>query len=196
MAFLYRKLIPLLLLALALFATGCGSDDDLDVPSGAVAVVGEREIPKSEFDALLEQAEANFQAQKQEFPQAGTPEYENLKNSIVRSLVERAQWEQKAGEMGIQVTDAEVTERLDGLKEQSFQGDEEAYRAELEKAGLTEKQLRDQIRRSSPRTRPRRPTAGSSPWPRGKRSLPSTSSSSTRRRASSRSRSRRTSAGT
>jgi foldase protein PrsA len=146
MAFLYRKLIPLLLLALALFATGCGSDDDLDVPSGAVAVVGEREIPKSEFDALLEQAEANFQAQKQEFPQAGTPEYENLKNSIVRSLVERAQWEQKAGEMGIQVTDAEVTERLDGLKEQSFQGDEEAYRAELEKAGLTEKQLRDQIR--------------------------------------------------
>ena len=145
MAFLCRKLIPLLLLALALSAAGCGSDGELEVPSGAVAVVGEREIPKSEFDALLDQAEANFQAQKQEFPQAGTPEYENLKNSIVRNLVERAQWEQKAEEMGIRVTDAEVTERLEQLKEQSFQGDEEAYQEELEKAGLTEEQLRDQI---------------------------------------------------
>jgi foldase protein PrsA len=143
MAFLYRKLIPLLLLALV--AVGCGSDGEAEVPAGAIAVVGDREVPKSEFDALLGQAEANFQAQKQEFPQAGTPEYENLKNSIVRNLVERAQWEQKAEEMGIQVTDAEVTERLEELKEQSFQGDEEAYEEELEKAGLTEEQLRDQI---------------------------------------------------
>lgn len=146
MAFLYRKLTPLLLLALALVATtGCGSDGEPEVPAGAVAVVGEREIPKSDFDALLEQAEANFEAQKQEFPQAGTPEYENLKNSIVRSLVERAQWEQKADEMGIEVSDAEVTERLEQIKEESFQGDEDAYQAELEKAGLTEEQLRDQI---------------------------------------------------
>jgi foldase protein PrsA len=146
MAFLYRKLTPLLLLALAFFAVGCGSDGEPEVPSGAIAVVADREIPKSEFDALLAQAETNFQAQKQEFPQAGTPEYENLKNSIVRNLVERARWEQKAEEMGVQVTDAETTRRLEELKEQTFQGDEAAYRDELEKAGLTEEQLRDQVR--------------------------------------------------
>ena len=55
-----RKLIPLLLLALAtaLVAAACGSGDKQGtVPAGAIALVGERAIPKADLDRLLEQLE-------------------------------------------------------------------------------------------------------------------------------------------
>jgi foldase protein PrsA len=144
-----RKTIPLLTLALALAAAGCGGGDEggkPEVPAGAIAVVGEFQIEKTEFNRLLEQARKSFEAQEQEFPEAGTPEYEDVKSSIVSSLVEEAQWEQEATEMGIKVTDQEVTKRLDELKEQFFQGDEKKYAEELDRQGLTEAQVRDEIR--------------------------------------------------
>jgi foldase protein PrsA len=143
-----RKTIPLLLLALALAVAGCGGEEASrpEVPQGSIAVVGEQEIAKAEFDRLVEQARKSFEAQDQEFPEAGTPEYEELKSSIVRSLVEEAQWAQEADEMGITVTDQEITKRLDELKEQFFQGDEKKYTEELERQGLTEQQVRDEIR--------------------------------------------------
>jgi foldase protein PrsA len=146
MSSLLRKTIPLLLLALALFAAACGSGDSRDVPAGAVALVGEEEIPKADFDALIGQAERNYEAQKQEFPKAGTPEYENLKNAIVKSLVERVQWEQKGEEMGVRVTDQDLEKRLDEEKERFFEGDEEKYEAELAKLGLTDAQVREELR--------------------------------------------------
>jgi foldase protein PrsA len=144
-----RKTTTLFALAVALAAAGCGGGDDEsrpEVPQGAIAIVGEQAITKAEFDRLIEQAEANFEAQDQEFPAAGTPEYEDLKSSIVRSLVEEAQWAQEAREMGIEVTDQEVNKRLTELKQQFFQGNQKKYEEELEKQGLTEQQVRDEIR--------------------------------------------------
>jgi foldase protein PrsA len=143
-----RKTTTLLLLALALAASGCGGDEagKPDVPPGAIAVVGEVEIARTEFDRLIDQAKKSFEAQEQDFPEAGTPEYEDVKSSIVRSLVEEAQWAQEADEMGIKVTDQEVNKRLDELKEQFFQGDDKKYEEELERQGLTEAQVRDEIR--------------------------------------------------
>jgi foldase protein PrsA len=143
-----RKTISLLALALALAASGCGGEEAgrPDVPPGAIAIVGEQEIARTEFDRLIEQARKSFEAQEQDFPEAGTPEYEDLKSSIVTSLVEEAQWAQEADEMGINVTDQEVNKRLDELKEQFFQGDEKKYEEELERQGLTEEQVRDEIR--------------------------------------------------
>jgi parvulin-like peptidyl-prolyl isomerase len=143
-----RKTTSLLVLALALAASGCGGEEagKPDVPPGAIAVVGEFEIARTEFDRLIDQAKKSFEAQEQDFPEAGTPEYEDVKSSIVRSLVEEAQWQQEADEMGIKVTDQEVTKRLDELKEQFFQGDDKKYEEELERQGLTEAQVRDEIR--------------------------------------------------
>lgn len=143
-----RKTISLLALALALAASGCGGEEagKPDVPPGAIAIVGEFEIARTEFDRLIEQAKKTFEAQEQDFPEAGTPEYEDVKSSVVKSLVEEAQWGQEAAEMGIKVTDQEVTKRLDELKEQFFQGDQKKYEEELERQGLTEQQVRDEIR--------------------------------------------------
>ena len=137
-------------LALGIAAVGCGGDDDegasADVPADAIAVVGDRAIPKSEYDRLLSQAQKTYEAREQEFPEAGTPEFAQLRNAIVTSLVEQAQFEIAAEELDITITDEDLDKRLDELKEQFFEGDEEAYKAELEKQGLTEEQVLKDLR--------------------------------------------------
>jgi foldase protein PrsA len=60
--------------------------------------------------------------------------------------VQRAQFEQKAAEMEIEVTDADVDARLKQIKEQYFSGDEKKYEEQLEQQGLSEEQVRRDIR--------------------------------------------------
>ena len=134
-------------LTIALVAPACGSDDGPGTaPAGSVAVVGDKEIPKSEFDRIIGQAEKSYEAQGQEFPKTGSPEYNNLRDSIVKSLVERAEFELEAEEMDIEITDEEIEKRLDELKQQFFEGDDEKYRKEIAKQGLTDEQVRAEIR--------------------------------------------------
>jgi parvulin-like peptidyl-prolyl isomerase len=148
MASSVRKLLPLLLLALiALPAVACGSSEEAKtVPPGAVALVGDKPIEKADLDRLLAQAKANYEAQKQDFPAVGTPDYQSLRSSLLRGLVQQAQWEQAGADMGVKVSDQEVDTRLAALKQQYFKGDEEKYKTALEKQGLTEESLRDQVR--------------------------------------------------
>lgn len=148
MASSLRKLLPLLLLALiALPVAACGSSDESKtVPPGAVALVGDKPIEKGDLDRLLAQAKANYEAQKQDFPAVGTPDYQNLRGTLLRGLVQQSQWEQAGGAMGVEVSDQDVDTRLDALKQQYFKGDEEKFKTELEKQGLTEEALRDQLR--------------------------------------------------
>jgi parvulin-like peptidyl-prolyl isomerase len=148
---LSTRLIALLAaLVLGVAAAGCGGEDDDassgDVPSTAIAVVGDREIPKTEYDRLLAQAQATYEARKQEFPEAGTPEFAQLRNALVRSLVEQAEFEIAAEELDVTVTDEELNKRLDELKQQFFNGDEQKYQDELDKQGLTEEQVLKDLR--------------------------------------------------
>jgi parvulin-like peptidyl-prolyl isomerase len=143
-------LLPLVLVG-ALLAAGCGGSDE--VPADAIAVVGDRVIAKEDFDALMEQARRSYAAQTSEenpegrpFPEAGTPEHNTLKNQAVQFLVQRAQFEQKAEELGIEVTDEMVEERLEQIKEQYFEGDEEKYQEQIEEQGLEDAQVRRDIR--------------------------------------------------
>ena len=145
-----RHIAVLAALALGVAAAGCGGDDDDEssgeVPADAIALVGDRAIPKSEYDRLLSHAEATYEAREQEFPAAGTPEFAQLRNALVRSLVEQAQFEIAAEELGITVTDEELDTRLEELKEQFFEGDEAKYQEELEKQGLTQEQVLKDLR--------------------------------------------------
>ena len=152
MPFWTRIIALLAALALAVAAAGCGGDNggddasDIEVPADAIAVVGDREISKAEYDRLLAAAEKTYEAREQEFPEAGTPEFAQLRNAIVRSLVERAQFEIAAEELDVTVTDEDVETRLDELKQQFFEGDEQKYKDELEAQGLTEEQVKDDLR--------------------------------------------------
>lgn len=145
-----RRTVSLLLLALvaalALAACGGGGSSSADVPEGAIAVVGDKTVTKAEFDALIEQQKKSAESRKQAFPAVGTPEYEALKATIVKGLVEQKEWELEGDAMGIKVTDQEIEQELDKLKQQFFKGDEQKYEAELAKQGLTDAQVRDELR--------------------------------------------------
>ena len=148
MASSLRKLLPLLLLALAAtLVAACGSSDSSKtVPPGAVALVGEKAIEKADLDRLLAQAKTNYEAQKQEFPDVGTPQYETLKSTLLKGLVRQAQWEQAGAAMGVRVSEKEIDTQLAAFKQQYFQGDEKKFKAELDKQGLTVEQLHEQLR--------------------------------------------------
>jgi len=145
-----RRNSSLLLLALiaafTLVACGGGGTSSADVPEGAVAVVGDKTVTKEEFDKLIEQQKKSAEAQKQDFPAPGTAEYEALKATVVKGLVEQKEWELEGESMGVKVTDQEIETELDKLKQQYFQGDEQKYSAELAKQGLTDEDVRNELR--------------------------------------------------
>jgi foldase protein PrsA len=141
-----RRLTLLCLLLLSLLAAGCGSDDSTSVGADSVAVVDGEDVPKAEFDQLIEQARNSYKAQKREFPKAGTPEYATLKNQAVAFLVQRVQFEQKAAELDVKVEDKQVEDRLKQVKKQYFGDDEKKYEAQLKEQGLTEEQVKRDLR--------------------------------------------------
>jgi parvulin-like peptidyl-prolyl isomerase len=139
-------LLLALIAALTLVACGGGGTSSADVPEGAVAVVGDKTVTKEEFDQLIEQQKKSAEAQKQDFPAPGTTEYEALKATVVKGLVEQKEWELEGESMGIEVTDQEIETQLNQAKEQNGLTDEQKYQAELAKAGITDAQVRDQVR--------------------------------------------------
>jgi len=145
-----RRNIPVLLLALVavLAVAACGGEgsSSADVPEGAIAVVGDKTVTKEEFDQVIEQQKKTVEAQKQDFPEVGTPEYEALKANVVKGLIAQREWELEGESMGIKVTDQEIETQLNQKKEQFGLTDEQKYQAELAKAGITDAQVRDQVR--------------------------------------------------
>ena len=137
-------LLPALLIAFLL--AGCGGEDAESVPADAVASVDGEPIAKSEFDGLLAQARKSYENQKREFPKAGSQEYQTLKNQAVQFLVQRRQFELEAEELGIEVTDRQVEDRLEEIKKQYFGGDKKKYEAQLKEQGLSDRQVRNDIR--------------------------------------------------
>ncbi len=139
-------LITVLFAAFAgLALVGCGSDEKA-VPSDAVAVVGDETITKDEFDQLINQAKGSYTQQKRPFPKPGSQEYQALRGQAMQFLVQRAQFEQKAGDFDIKVEDKDVDARLAQLKKQYFKGSEKKYAEQLKQQGLDEDQVKDDIR--------------------------------------------------
>jgi foldase protein PrsA len=151
MSFPLRKTLILFFacaLAVGLAACGGGSDQKTakDVPVDAIALVADQQVPKAEYDALLERAKQSYKAQKRPFPKVGSPEYNDLKVRAVQFLVQRYEFRSEAESLGVKVTDDEVTKRLDQLKKTNFGGSDEKLQAELKKLGLTEAQARAEIK--------------------------------------------------
>ena len=110
------------------------------------AVVGDETITKDEFDQLISQAKGSYSQQKRPFPKAGSQEYQALRGQAMQFLVQRAQFEQKAGDFDIKVEDKDVDARLAQLKKQYFKGSEKKYAEQLKQQGLDEDQVKDDIR--------------------------------------------------
>jgi parvulin-like peptidyl-prolyl isomerase len=149
-------LLLLVLVALAV-AAGCGGDggsttseqegiSSENVPANAVAIVAGTPILRTDFERFFGQAEKAADARGEPFPDAGTAEYLVLQNQAVDYLIQRVELDREAKDLGITVTDAEVTQRLDEFKQQYFEGDEEKYKKEIGQIGLTEEDLLADIR--------------------------------------------------
>ena len=142
-----RHLRPLLIVAalLALVAAGCGGSST-KVPSDAVAVVNGQPVTKSQLDQLITQAKVTYKNQKRPFPKAGSAEYQALQTQAITFLVQRSEFAQEADKMGIKVTDQQVEDRLNQIKKQYFKSDPKAYLKQLAQQGLTDSQVRDDLR--------------------------------------------------
>ena len=130
----------------ALVASACGGS--AGVPSGSVAEVDGTEISKEELDQLLDQARQGYETNKQEFPKAGTPEYQSLQTQYVAYLVQREEFRQSAAELGIEVTKKDVDEAEDEFVKSRFDGNREEYEKALKQQGLTPEDFRQTLETS------------------------------------------------
>ena len=150
------RLIALLTVAVfgVLVASGCGSDKQ-SVGANDVAVVGDQTISKDQFDRLINQAKENYKANHQTFPEPGTTQYIALRKQAMQFLVQRAEFEQKASDLGIKVSDTDVDNQLATIKSQYFGKNgkcdstcEQKFQAELKKQNLDLANVRDDVRAS------------------------------------------------
>src|SRR5919197_410014 len=121
-----RLVIVLAFAALVLTACG-GSDKPSSVPDDAVAVVGGDTISKEDYNKILEQAQRCYKAQHKPFPKAGTQAYTTLRAQIIQFLVERSEYEQVAKDKDVKVSDKEVEDRLNQVKQQYFDDHKAQY---------------------------------------------------------------------
>jgi parvulin-like peptidyl-prolyl isomerase len=143
----FRLILLLPVAALVLVAAACGGGGEAQsVPSDAVAVVGDDTIAMEQFDRLMAQAERGYKQQGRDFPKAGTDEYEQLKRQAVQFLVQRSEFEQKAEELDVSVSDDQVNGRLAQIKKQYFNNSQARFEKQLKAQGLTEEQVRADIK--------------------------------------------------
>jgi parvulin-like peptidyl-prolyl isomerase len=136
------------------FAAGCGNGKK-SVGANDVAVVGDQTISKEQFSRLIDQARKSYKTQGTKFPEPGTEAYAALRKQAMQFLVQRVEFEQKADELGLKITEADVDKQLQTIKAQYFGKSgkcnaacEKKYQAQIKKQGLNESQVRDDVRAS------------------------------------------------
>jgi parvulin-like peptidyl-prolyl isomerase len=139
----YSSLL-VLVVATAALAAGCGGGTP-SVPSNGVAVVGEDTITKSELDELLAKTKRTYKAQKRSFPSPGTSQYQQLRAAAVQFLVQKSEYEQGANDLGIEIKQQQIDDRLKEALQQAGLT-QKSYRQLLKRQGITDADVRDNIR--------------------------------------------------
>ena len=157
-AFCMRRIIAVLSGVLLLLAiAACGGGGPRNVPSNAVAVVGDRAIQKSNWDSLIQQTKENYKATNHAFPKAGSVELANLRSNATQFLISASEYQQEAAKLGVKVSDSDVQTRLDQIKQQfassrtggkpqTKQAIEKLYQQALKQQGFTDKEVRAGIK--------------------------------------------------
>jgi foldase protein PrsA len=138
--------LVILLVAVSLLVAACGGGGSASLRSNDVAVVGGQTITQEDLSNLLDRAKKSYAAQKRPFPKLGTPAYESLKGQAITFLVQRAEFAQKAKDMGINISNKDVDARIEQLKKQYYGGSEQKYEQTLKSQGLTPDQAREEVK--------------------------------------------------
>jgi len=143
---MFTRLLPLPLIVLvAVLLAGCGGGS-AKLKADDVALVGNSHVNKKAFDALIAQARFNIKNQGLTFPKAGTTQYLTIQSQAVTLLIQDEEKQIEAESLGIKVTEKQIDTRLAQIKKQYFNNNAKTYQAQLDKAGLTEANVRDQIK--------------------------------------------------
>src|SRR5581483_5071202 len=143
------------LFVLAVLVAGCGGGGksststtnatSTKLGAGVLAIVGKDKITVDQFNQIVDRAKRTYKQQKRPFPAVGSPDFKTLTGQIMNYLVERSELEQKADELGVKVTAAQVQAQIDKIKKQRGWS-EQRLQQELKKTGITDADLRDTLR--------------------------------------------------
>jgi parvulin-like peptidyl-prolyl isomerase len=138
------RIASLLVVLAALAAAGCGGGGgSTKVPGDAVAVVGDQTITKADFDVALNRTKRGYKQQHRAFPKAGTTQFQQIRQSVLTYLVQTQELEQKAKQLGVEVTDKQIDKRLGQIRKQL--GGEKALETQAKANGLTLQDVRDVV---------------------------------------------------
>jgi parvulin-like peptidyl-prolyl isomerase len=144
---LLRFALPVL--CVALLVAGCGGGgggSTAKLGASDVAVVGGQQVSRDQFKALMGRAQKSYAAQKRAFPKAGTREYENLKGQAIDFLVQRAEFEDEADQLGIHVSDKQIDDRIKKLIKQFYGDSQKKYDETIKSQGLTAETARQEVK--------------------------------------------------
>ena len=148
-------LVSLLVVVLLVFVAACSPAEpvaNVESPSKKVAIFEGGEVTLGELQEFAQQSGAGELSPE-------SPQYEAIVAQLMPQLVEIEIAEAYAQEQGITVSEGEVNEEIEVLKDQiaqqaQAQGQEvdreEAFEGALQQAGITETQLRQQLREQLP----------------------------------------------
>ena len=148
-------LVSLLVVVLLVFVAACSPAEpvaNVESPSKKIAIFEGGEVTLGELQEFAQQSGAGELSPE-------SPQYEAIVAQLMPQLVEIEIAEAYAQEQGITVSEGEVNEEIEVLKDQiaqqaQAQGQEvdreEAFEGALQQAGLTESQLRQQLREQLP----------------------------------------------
>ncbi len=126
--------------------TVSGSGKAAKLNSGDVVVVGDTHITQADFDGLMSTGKATLKQQGQTFPKQGTTAYETLKGNAVTNLLEQAELNDQAAQLGIKITDAAVQKRLTAIIKQYYGGSRAKYETARKAQGVTDAYVLDVVK--------------------------------------------------
>ena len=109
-----------------------------------MATVGDTTVTKADFDELLTQAKTQMKAQGMTVPAEGSATYDHYVAQIVSYLVQEQIVAQSAKDLGVSVTDKEVTTQIAQIEKAN--GGEKKVLALLKQQGMTMELLKRSIR--------------------------------------------------
>jgi foldase protein PrsA len=141
-----RIFLVVFAVAVVLLLAACGGGGTASLSSNDVAVVGNQQVTRQDLNNLLERAKKSYAAEKHPFPKPGTSAYNTLQGQAVVFLLQRAEFAQKAPDMGIHISDKQVDDRINQLKKQFYNNSEKTFERNLAKQGLTPDQARQEVK--------------------------------------------------
>lgn len=137
----------LLTIIAAVALSGCGNDGENNAASEeAVAVVNGTEIPRSEFDQLVEQQQSLMEQQGIDFEAEENQEMlEQIEEAVLNQLIGQELVSQVLEETDYEVSDEELNEKRAEFINMFAEGDEENFNQILEQQGITQDEFDEMI---------------------------------------------------